>query len=261
MLHLYEHPLSPYAQKCKLALLEKGIAFEASIPSEMGTGRAAGAFVEANPRAEVPALIDGDVKVFDSTVILEYIEDKWPTPPMLPSHPAERARVRMIEDVMDTQYEAINWGLLEIHAFKRAGGDLAASLQARAKQQSAGFQAWLERELGDRPWFNGASFGWGDFSVLPHLNTSALYGNGPRPGSKLAAWLTRANERDSVKQVVAAARQAAGNLANVASLVERGLFKREYRDHRLEWMLRSGGLPIVLKGLDAGNIRFSRELS
>jgi glutathione S-transferase/RNA polymerase-associated protein len=46
----------------------------------------------------------------------------------------------------------------------------------------------------------------------------------------------------------------------VGALVNSGMFKREYRDHRLEWMLRSGGTQIVLDGIKAGNIRFSTEL-
>ena len=44
-----------------------------------------------------------------------------------------------------------------------------------------------------------------------------------------------------------------------AGLVARGLFKREYRDHRLEWMIKSGGLEVVVKGLEAGNIRFGPD--
>src|SRR5258706_13109301 len=37
-------------------------------------------------------------------------------------------------------------------------------------------QSWLDRELGDRPWFNGDAFGWGDLCVIPYLNRSAGYG-------------------------------------------------------------------------------------
>ena len=44
-------------------------------------------------------------------------------------------------------------------------------------------------------------------------------------------------------------------------LVESGRFKREYRDHRLEWMVRSGGIDIVLDGMRKGNIRFGMELA
>jgi len=39
------------------------------------------------------------------------------------------------------------------------------------------------------------------------------------------------------------------------------MFKREYRDHRLEWMLRSGAVDVVLEGMRRGNIRFSAELA
>jgi glutathione S-transferase/RNA polymerase-associated protein len=75
MITLYDHPLSPYAQKVKIALREKGLAFETAMPGGLGAGGAQGDFVEASPRAEVPALVDGDVRVFDSTIILEYLDD------------------------------------------------------------------------------------------------------------------------------------------------------------------------------------------
>ena len=60
---LYEAPGSPYAQKIKIALREKGVPFEVSLPDNIGSGSAGGAFVAASPRMEVPALIDGDGKV------------------------------------------------------------------------------------------------------------------------------------------------------------------------------------------------------
>lgn len=261
MIRLYDHPLSPYGQKVKIALREKGLAFETVAPGGLGAGGAAGAFVEANPRAEVPALIDGEVRVFDSTVILEYLEDAYPSPPLLPATPAERARVRMLEEVMDTHFEPIAWGLSELRWFKRAEGDTAAAIEAAAARQASGFYAWLERQLGERDWFNGEAFGWGDLAVVPFLN--GLSGQGLRPpeGSRLAAWMARANGRPSVVETVAeiAAMARSAGMANVAELVEKGLFKREYRDHRLEWMIKSGGVEVVLKGLERGNIRFSPE--
>src|SRR5579885_3511348 len=128
---LYEHPLSPYAQKVKIALLEKGVPFEPRLPDFFG-GDAT--FAAASPRLEVPALLDGDTAVFDSTISLEYIEDRWPAPPLLPRGAAERARVRMIEELCDTYYEAINWAVYEIRVFERATGELAARLLARARR-------------------------------------------------------------------------------------------------------------------------------
>ena len=257
MLTLYDHPLSPYAQKVRIALREKGQPFGAPLPGGLGAGGAAGDFAAANPRMEVPTLIDGDVAIFDSTIILEYIEDKWPSPPLLPASPADRARVRMIEEVMDTHYEAINWGMGEINWFRRATGELAETLVAAAGQQTQGYLAWLEGQLGDAEWFNGASFGWGDLCVVPFVAASASMGFRAPEGSKVAAWLSRALARPSVSESVGEARNFNRDTSGVAEAVQSGAFKREYRDHRLEWMIKSGGLDVVLKGLEAGNIRFT----
>jgi len=261
MLTLYDHPLSPYAQKVKIALREKGQAFEAALPAGMGAGGAQGAFVKANPRAEVPALVHGEVSVFDSTIILEYIEDCWPDPALLPATPADRARVRMLEEVMDTHFEAINWGLSEIRWFRRAEGELAEALTAQAARQTEGFYVWLEDQLGDRPWFNGEAFGWGDLAVAPFLNGSVGHGNPPARGTRLSDWLARANARPTVAATMAEAQASsrASTMTNVAELVKLGLFRREYRDHRLEWMIRSGGREVVLQGLAADNIRFTPD--
>ena len=261
MLIVYEHPLSPYAQKVKISLREKGIEFEARLPAGIGTGSTPDDFMKGNPRGEVPFLRDGDAAIFDSTIILEYIEDKWPTPPMLPKSPLDRARVRLIEDVMDCHYEPINWGLGELNNFKRATGELKDTIVARAGEQIAGLHAWLERELGDREWFNGDDFGWGDLSVVPYINGSAGSGFTPPKGSKLEAWHKRAMGRSSVSTSAQEAVDSISGMQDVSGAVEAGLFKREYRDHRLEWMIKSGGLDVVLKGLEKDNIRFTPDFS
>ena len=261
MIKLFDHPLSPYAQKVKIALREKDVAFEALMPGGLGAGGAGGEFLAANPRAEVPTLIDGEVGIFDSTIILEYIEDKWPAPALLPKTPADRARVRMIEEVMDTHFEAINWGLSEIKWFGRAKGEAAEALQARAAEQTQGAFAWLERRLGGAQWFNGEAFGWGDLVVAPYVNGSVGHGNPPAKGSALSEWLSRANARPSVAAANKEAAQFSTAMSDVAGLVEQGLFKREYRDHRLEWMIKSGGVDVVIKGLERDNIRFTPDLA
>jgi len=250
--------LSPYAQKVKIALREKGVDFDCA--TTVGAGAAPDpVFLAANRRAEVPVLIDGETAIFDSTIILEYIEDRWPTPALLPAVAADRARVRMIEEVMDTHFEAINWGLGELNWFRRATGELAASLKANAARQTQGFFAWLERELGQRAWFNGEAFGWGDLSVAPYVAGSISVGNPPAPESALAAWAGRAFARPSVAKTLEEARAFDFRATNLDDLLAKGLFKREYRDHRLEWMIKSGGLEVVAKGLEAGNIRFTAD--
>jgi glutathione S-transferase len=261
MVTVYDHPLSPYGQKVKIALLEKDVEFEAVMPDAIGSGATVGNFAQASPRGEVPALIDGDTAVFDSTIILEYIEDRWPEPALLPKSAADRARVRMLEDAMDTHFEAINWGLSEIVHFGRATGELAEQMLAQADVQTRAWFAWLEGELGQRDWFNGDQFGWGDLCVVPFINGAAGFDLMPPAGSALAEWAGRANERPSVAACAAAAAAVAFDsdavsLEQVRQAMEQGLFKREYRDHRLEWMIKSGGMEVVNEGLRRDNIRF-----
>ena len=258
MLKLYEHPLSAYAMKVKIALNEKGLEYETSTPDGMSMGKAGGEFVDANPRAEVPTLVDGAFSVFDSTVILEYIDEKWPDPALLPAAPAERARVRMIEDVMDTQYEQNNWGTFEVLRYRRASGELADKLLAFGKRNIEQLQAWLDRQLGNRTWFNGAAFGRGDLSVIPYLNRSAGYGYLPAKGTKLSAWFERVNQRESVAKVKAQMQATLDKMPDLGQMLKGGQVVRQYRDHRLEWMIAAGGISVVLEGMQKETIRFSR---
>lgn len=253
---LYEHPLSSYAQKVKIALREKGVAFDLELPESFGTGRTDGPFVAANPRAEVPVLVDGQTRIFESTVIMEYIEERWPDPPLLPREPGARASARITEDVCDTQYEAVNWGFGEVLWFRRATGPLGEALRAEAARHTAVLQDWLGARLGDADWFGGAAFGWADAAAAPMVNRSVHYGLGPPPGSALARWHRRVRERPSVAATFAEFDAAAARMAAVADLYTTGRRRREYRDHRLEWMVKSGGIEVVLAGLRDGNIRF-----
>src|SRR5205085_10925451 len=113
--------------------------------------------------------------------------------------------VQMLEELCDTYYEAMTWGLMEVRVFGRATGELADTLTRRASEQIGGINARLEHELGERQYFNGSSFGWGDISVFPHVQGAAAGGFAPREGSRLGKWLEQMRERDSVRKCVGAA--------------------------------------------------------
>lgn len=253
---LYDHPLSSYAQKVKIALREKHLPFTTQLPPEFGTGNPNSPLAAANPRAEIPVLIDGPTTIFDSTIILEYLEDRFPTPALLPATPEARAAARTTEDICDTHYEAVNWGVGEIRWFNRATGALAETLRQAAARDTATIQAWLAARLADAPWFNGETFGWADAAVAPMLNRSIHYGLGPPPGSPLAHWHARLIARPAVAETFAEFDAAAARMAAAANLYTTGGRRREYRDHRLEWMIRSGGLAVVQAGLEANTISF-----
>jgi RNA polymerase-associated protein len=254
---LYEAPGSPYAQKIKIALREKSIAFDVELPESLGTGRTDGPFGIDNPRAEVSVLVDGQTRIFDSTIILEYIEERWPDPPLLPRAPEARAAARMTEDVCDTQYEAVTWGFSEVTTFGRATDTLAETLRAAAAGQTTVLHGWLAGRLGAAPWFGGTTFGWADAAVAPLLHRSMLNGLGPKAGSALADWYQRLLQRPAVATTFAEYAAAAARMPATVEAFRSGAKVREYRDHRLEWMIKSGGIDVVLTGLRDGSIRFS----
>jgi glutathione S-transferase/RNA polymerase-associated protein len=257
---LFEHPLSPYVQKVKIVLYEKGLPFERVVVdlNAATQDEVYQEFVLASPRREVPALVDGEVRLFDSTIIIEYLEERYRDRETSPPEAAERARVRMLEEMMDGEYEAVNWGIGEIKIFGRAVGDREQTLLTRAGLQLQRLWNRLDRELEGRPWFNGPVFGRGDAVVLPHLMLSQNLGypvDDRRP--KLADWLSRASERDSARRVIDEAREAFQRIS--ADEVDRRAVVRQYRDYRLEWMFKTGGSDIVVDGLLNGSIRFADE--
>jgi glutathione S-transferase len=257
---LWEHPLSPYVQKLKIGLREKGIAFTTRMPAGVGTGQVDPALSAASPLAEVPALQHGDVALFESRVIAAYLEEAFPQPRFMPADPPLAAKARMIETLCDTRFEAVNWAVGEITAFRRAEGEAAAALLSFAARDIAGLHAWLERQLGAGPFLCGEMFSWADAAALPHVAGAVGAGMGPAPESALSAWFARASARESVAQTFAEARASAAGLSAARKAIAAGLFKRQYRDHRLEWMLRAGGAGIVTRGMAEATIRFSAPI-
>src|SRR6187549_3115933 len=94
---LYSGPLSLFSRKVEIALREKGLAFErimVRFTQTEGYHPKHPEVLAANPKGQVPVLVDGDLVLYDSTVILEYLEDAHPDPPLYPATPRARAACR-----------------------------------------------------------------------------------------------------------------------------------------------------------------------
>ena len=101
---LWSGLLSPFSAKVRIALAEKKLDYETlEVPWSRKTkwGPKPPEFLAASPRGEVPVLIDDDATVFDSTRILEYLEDRFSQPPLFPAQAAERALCRQLEEEAD----------------------------------------------------------------------------------------------------------------------------------------------------------------
>lgn len=259
---LYDHPVSSYAQKARVALREKNLPFTVISPFRFEASSPDPLFTKANPRGEVPVLAVTEqpgadpFTVVDSRIIVQYLEDRYPEKPLLARDAAGKAKARMIEQVCDAQYEAVNWGWGEVLWMKRAKGELKAHLKAETERQTRDIQDWLEGQIEASGWLAGESFGLAEAAAAPIVHRSAYFGFGPRPGSKLAAWLDRAREWPSMKATLKEFDENVDSMFGMSDLFLSGKRQREYRDYRLEFLIKSGGLEIVLAGLENENIRF-----
>lgn len=252
---LYDHPLSPYAQKVRIMLREKGLPFTSEVPEALGSGLITD-FAAHNPRMEVPALVTEGHTLCGSSIILDFLEDRYPDEAPMPHDAFTRAHGRETEEICDTLYEANNWGLLEIRIFGR-GGELAADLDASAGREIAILNGWLERRLSKSGWLSGENFGRADLAAIPYVATATLLGFAPEQKSHLADWVKRTSARAAVAETLAEAETAFKAMGQYADALQTGAMRRQYRDHRLEWTVRVGGLPVLLDGLANNNIRFT----
>lgn len=101
--------VSPYVRKVLACLELKGLAYAIDpITPFFGNDE----FTALSPLRRIPVLIDGDVVLSDSSVIAAYIDESYPTPPLLPDAPADRARARWFEEYADTRLgDVFIWGL------------------------------------------------------------------------------------------------------------------------------------------------------
>src|SRR5262245_46986770 len=190
---LYSGPLSLFTAKVRVALAEKALPYERI---EVGWSRRDRYLphhpdvMAINPKAQVPCLVDGDVTLYDSTLILEYLEDRYPDPALIPRDPAGRARCRLLELEADEVLFPDVWPLIDTRFYP--GGD-----PARGEDAVAGVRAYharLERTLGQREFLCGA-FGVADIANFIMLSAAATLGAAPEDERRtLAAWMARVAE-------------------------------------------------------------------
>lgn len=92
VMNLFTSPTCPYCHLARIVLAEKDITFESievdvdSLPEDLS---------ELNPYNTVPTLIDRDLVLYDSRVIVEYLDERFPHPPLMPVDPVSRAKTRL----------------------------------------------------------------------------------------------------------------------------------------------------------------------
>jgi glutathione S-transferase len=143
-LTLVSHELCPFVQRAAIALAEKGVAFERI---NVDLANKPDWFLAISPLGKVPLLKVGDAVIFESAVILEYLEETQPNP-LHPADALQRAEHR-------AWMEFGSAILMDLWTFYTAMDE--AAFQAKARQLTEKFER-LEQRLGDGPYFDGARF-------------------------------------------------------------------------------------------------------
>ena len=140
---------SPYARKVRIALREKDIPHEEVPDLPWNANSLAG---RVNPLAKLPVLIDGDETIWESSVILDYIEMQGRGPALIPSDPAGRLAVRRVEALSDGICDAVVLSVLEN---RRPAAKRSSDWLARQRRKVIEGLAALDDMLGERAHFVG----------------------------------------------------------------------------------------------------------
>jgi glutathione S-transferase len=204
-MRLYSGPLSLFTAKVRIALAEKGLAYERV---EVGWSLERRYephhpdVLALNPKGQVPVLVDGDTVVYDSTLIFEYLEDRHPEPRLHPSDVAERAHCRQLEAAADEILFPHVWTLIEQSFYPAGPGGRDEARLGRAREDVARFSAERDKELAGRAWLCG-DYGYADIATFVMLHAAATLGAPPRAEqTNLGAWLERMRARPAVAREV-----------------------------------------------------------
>jgi glutathione S-transferase len=144
MLKLYGHLFSSYTWKALIALYANGTSFE--FRPLGGIDADDDMFVQtASPQGKFPVLVDGDTVVFEATSIIEHLQLHHPGPaPLLPSDPAEAARVRMIDRVFDNYVMGImQESVAEAIKLGALSAETRSDVEARLDRSYRWIETWL----------------------------------------------------------------------------------------------------------------------
>jgi len=197
MLTLCGFAASNYYNKVKLALLEKGVPFDEELAWVGQTDK------EASPLGKVPYLKTDEGTLCESTVMLEYIEAKYPQQPLLPADPFAAAKVRELLRYLELHLELVARNLYPEAFF---GGKVSDAAKEKTGQQLEKNIAAFGQLAKFSPFIAGDTFTLADVAAAVHLPlvsgaTRIIYGRDYLADLPVRDYLKRLGERPAVQKV------------------------------------------------------------
>ena len=188
--------VSPFGQRCRIALAEKGVEYEYS---EQNLAQKSELLLKSNPvNKKIPVLLHHGKPVCESLIIVQYVDEVWShTSPLLPKDPYARAQARFWADFIDKKIYECGTRLWK----------LKGEEQEAAKKEFIEILKLLEGELGDKKFFGGETFGFVDIALVPFTSWFYSYETCANFSienevPKLVAWGKRCAERESVSKTL-----------------------------------------------------------
>jgi glutathione S-transferase len=209
MITLHSGPLSLFSRKVEIALGEKGLPFERiMVPFNQTTGYDPRhpEVMALNPKGQVPILSDCGLVLYDSTVILEYLDEAYPGTPLYPRTPVERARCRLDELYADEIMFPVLKPLMYRTGPPSSDRDRRIVQTADAliaEDMLAGHYAVLEQRLAGRAFF-GEQVSVADIALFMQVLFSLRLGGPSLDHHRdLADWYARLKQRPAFAQAAA----------------------------------------------------------
>jgi len=200
VIKLYDFKSSPNCQRVKIVLAEKNLPYDIAPIDLRAHEQKTPGYLKLNPYGKVPVLTDDATVLYESLIINEYLDEKYPDPPLMPKDPAKRAKARILIDYgmahFDAPYQRLRMELMKDS--KEQNQQVIAGAKAELKK----LLQRLEDEIGDQDYLLG-DFSLVDADLLPRF--TRLEGFGVLPdGSfpRLGKYLERVKARPSVKALV-----------------------------------------------------------
>jgi glutathione S-transferase len=193
---LYYQPLSTFSRRVRMQLLEKDLSVEEQLVRMEQGEHKSDAFRKLNPYGRVPVLVDDELVLYESSAIMEYIEQRQPTPALLPTDAKQRALVSMHVKLCDLEVGTHGRALFfPRRFFPRERWNVAEQDHARAA--IAAHLAIVSAQLGEREYLVGEHFSLADLAyciVTPFVSLFEL-----EPPANVTAWFARIEARPSAK--------------------------------------------------------------
>jgi glutathione S-transferase len=222
MLKFYYAPISANSRRVWITLLEKQIPFEPIIVDLDGE-QFQSEFTAINPLQRVPAIVDNQLRIFESLAILDYLEAKYPVPELIPKALDELAIARMISMVSLTELQPAAIVLTK----QLLGLEIDPKSVEKARQRAIAILQFFEDTLAvrvasalpNRLYFTGNTFTVADIVAGTLVPSATMFGISLDPYPRLKAWIERLSQRESFRQTEPTPEQIQAALPTIGKIM------------------------------------------